>query len=264
MQSWKIFTHSLRMIFDNLGAVLKISAVLYIAQFIVVSYFMLSYGNVLQEFNEFSQNADPARIAPEIPAGFASSMLLTVGIFLVTSMWIAVMWHRYILSNECLTTFLPPFHPSEIIAYLGKTILLGLIMVVVYTGTLLIAGLVIGILAPVLSQSILDFLFGAVLGTSVLYFSYRFSPVLPGAALAKPIKFREAWVKTAPASGVILLLAVIIVAFTQLVQIPSLFNPDPTSAINIAYEFVLGWIVMLLGVSILTTLYGIYVEGREL
>ncbi len=264
MQSWKIFTHSLRMIFDNLVAALKVSAVLYIIQFVVVSYFMLTYGEVLQALVKFSQDPDPAKVPPIIPAGFAGSMILMGGIFLITSLWIAVMWHRYILRNETTSALVPKFHPSEIMAYFGKTVQLGLILLVVYTGTLLVAGLVLGIIAQVIGLTNLDLVFRAMLGISILYFSYRFSAVLPGAALAKPITFKEAWVKTAPASGAILGLAVIIVIFTQLVQIPSMLNPDPTSAINIAYEFVLGWIVMLLGVSILTTLYGIYIEGREI
>lgn len=263
MQSWKIFTHSLRMIFDNLVAALKVSAVLYIIQFVAVSYFMLTYGEIMQALVRFSQDPDPAKVPPVIPAGFAGSMILTGVIFLVTSLWIAVMWHRYILRNETTSALVPKFHPGEIMAYFGKTVQLGLIMLVVYTGTLLVAGLVLGIIAQVVGLTNLDIVFRAVLGTSILYFSYRLSAVLPGAALSKPVTFKEAWAKTGPASGVILGLAIIIVIFTQLVQIPSMLNPDPASAINIAYEFVLGWIVMLLGVSILTTLYGIYIEGRE-
>jgi len=264
MQSWKIFNHSLRMIFDNLAAALKVSAVLYIIQFVVVSYFMLTYREVLQALILFSQDADPAKVPPIIPAGLVGSLIFTAGIFLITSLWIAVMWHRYILRNETTSALVPKFHPSEIMAYFGKTVQMGLIWLLVYTGTLVVAGLVLGMVAQVLGQATLDIMFRAVLGISILYFSYRFSAVLPGAALAKPITFKEAWVKTAPASGAILGLAVIIVIFTEVVQIPSTLNPDPASAINIAYEFVLGWIVMLLGVSILTTLYGIYIEGREI
>lgn len=264
MQSWKIFTHSLRMIFDNLAAALKVSAVLYIIQFVVVSYFMLTYSDIILELIKFSQNPDPAKILPDIPSGFVGAVILTGGVFLVTSFWIAVMWHRYILRNETTSAVVPTFRPNEIMAYFGKTVQLVLILFVVYVGTMLIAGLVIGLFAQVLGQPVLGLLFRVAVGLSVQYFLYRFSAVLPSAALAMPITFKEAWVKTAPASGAILGLAAIIVVFTQLVQIPSMLNPDPTSAINIAYEFVLGWIVMLLGVSILTTLYGIYIEGREI
>jgi len=51
---------------------------------------------------------------------------------------------------------------------------------------------------------------------------------------------------------------------TFLVQLPSRLNPDPTSIISLIYSNVLGWFIMMGGASVLTTLYGVLIERREL
>ena len=43
-----------------------------------------------------------------------------------------------------------------------------------------------------------------------------------------------------------------------------MIDSNPGSIINLVYSHVTGWIVMMIGISVLTTIYGVYVEGREI
>ncbi len=259
MQGWKIFTHSLRMVFGNLGAAFRVSLVLYLAQIAVGYVFISQFGDAMQQMQK-----GPGMIPP----GFWGAWLLLMIVTVVTSLWIAVAWHRYILLEETPGAVLPPFHASQILRYFQVSFLLGLILGLVglvlgFVSAFLIAILLGGSTSPAAGiVSMLVFLV-VVLGPLV-YLFYRLSPVLPAAAVGEPMTFSEAMKVTAPASGVIFQLAIIGILAGILLQLPSMMNPNKASLINIVYSDVLGWIYMMVGISILTTIYGHYVQGREL
>lgn len=257
MQGWNIFIHSVRMVFGNLGPALRISALLYLAYMIVNAYFLLNFADDLVEL-QYSMST--GHLPEVLPSGLISTMVLNFVIGLLTSLWIAVLWHRFVLLGQTPETVIPPLYAGMVLIYLGKTIQLSLMLAVV---GVVLGGFIGLALAPILgalaSVSIPLILLGA-----LLYLSYRLGLIFPAVALSKAMTFRKSWSKTTAASGAIAQLAVIAVIFAILIQIPSNMNPDPTSIINLIYSYVVGWIAMMVGISVLTTLYGIYVEGREL
>ena len=89
---WKLFVHSVRMVLDNLDVALRLSGLLYLVQagWMVFIYAFASGGASVQE----------------TPAG--AGELLIMGLFaIVSSLWIAVGWHRFVLSGEAPAGVLP-------------------------------------------------------------------------------------------------------------------------------------------------------------
>lgn len=93
---------------------------------------------------------------------------------------------------------------------------------------------------------------------------YRASPILPGAAIGKSLTLSEAWQSTAGASGAIAVLVILSVLFQTLLQfLSSLLLFIPIIGVLIVV-FANMLIVPLINVSILTTIYGVFIEKREL
>lgn len=257
MQGWKIFIHSVQMVFGNLGPALRVSGVLYAIYVVVNAYFLLTYSDDLADLQRALVTG---ALPPQLPSGLFSTMLMSFITGLLTSLWIAVLWHRFILLSQIPQTAVPPLYFRMVAAYLGKTIQLALMLAVVVLALGMLLGVALGPLIGALAESAIPLILLGVL----LYLSYRLGLVFPAVALKAPISFKGSWEKTQTASVAIAQLAVIAVVFVLLIQIPSNMNPDPTSVINLVYSYVVGWISMMVGISVLTTLYGIYVEGREL
>jgi hypothetical protein len=92
----------------------------------------------------------------------------------------------------------------------------------------------------------------------------RLSTVLPGYALEPGHRVTEGWEATRGHSQTFFLLALLtggaIVAIQGLAD--AVFAPLPL--VFIVITFLLQWVVTMTGISILTTLYGHYVEKRAL
>lgn len=257
MQGWKIFIHSVQMVFGNLGPALRISGLLYLAYMLMNAYFLLNYAN---DLSVLQQNMAAGYMPMELPSGLVTTMALNFVISLLTSLWIAVLWHRFILLSQVPESAIPPLFSGMLASYLGKTIQLALMLAVFGVALGMLLGVAIGpFLGPSAATAIPLILFGV-----LLYLSYRLGLVFPAIALNTSMTFKSSWENTKSASGAIAQLAVIAVVFVIIIQIPSNMNPDPTSIINLIYSYVVGWIAMMVGISVLTTLYGIYIEGREI
>ncbi len=256
MQGWKIFIHSVRMVFRNLGPALRISGVLYVIYIIVNLYFTLNFNDDLVQLQISMSKGE---VPTELPSGLISTMILNIFVSLLSSLWISVLWHRYVLLEQIPETVVPPLYLDKILRYLGKTIQLSLFLGVVVVAMGLLLGFALELFLGVFAAMAIPLILLGVM----LYLSYRLALVFPAVALGESMSFKTSWEKTTAASGAIAQLAVIAVVFVILIQVPSNMNPDTTSVINLTYAYVVGWIVMMVGISVLTTLYGIYVEGRE-
>lgn len=240
MKAWQIFTHSVRQVFGNLTDALRISGLLYIVQMMIVVAMGVTSGETMQ--------ANPAK------------MLLIVVVALVFSLWIAVAWHRFVLNGEGGTSLLPPFHGNEILRYLGRSLLIGLVVVAV--------GAVAGMLMMPLGVMLAGPLAGAMIASlfimvPVFMVMLRLSIPLPAIAMGQNIGFNEGWKATHGETGVFFGLALLLAVFSILLGVPeALFRPDSIPAL--LWTLTTGWVQMMVGVSILTTLYGHYIEKRRL
>ena len=254
MLGWKIFAHSVRMVLGNFRQVLHITVgPALIAVAAIVALFFVA--GVPREV--FDENA--GTIAHEPSAGFLFlAAFIVVPIFFLIVLWIAVAWHRFILLEEYPDQLLPPFQFDRILAYLGRGLLLGLVGAAIMFPAMFIVAAFAGS-APFLGFPIL-----LVLMPFIALVFYRLSIILPAAAVGKPVRMGEAWTATKGETGTFIALLVVSLLFQLVVQ---------TAFTLLAFVPVLGALLVvfasllvlpMINVSILTTLYGVYIEKREL
>jgi hypothetical protein len=94
--------------------------------------------------------------------------------------------------------------------------------------------------------------------------SYRFSTVLPATALEKAGEFSAGWNATKGESTAIAVMTLISTGAFFLVSEAGIRLFGGSAPLAVIWDFVWGWFSMMIGLSILTTLYGHYIEGRPL
>lgn len=258
MKGWHIFLHSLKQVTGNLGGAIKVSAVPYLIQFVVTGAVFGFDGSAFDPAN------DPAKFAQgEFPgAGFWLSILLGLAIAFFTGCWIAVAWHRFVLLGEEGSTYLPILKSDRIWAYFVRS--LGAFLVLLATGIILIipAGILIAIAANLfgpVAPSLIGGLAPVLMVIPMFVILYRVSGSLPGAALGNEVGFWAGWNATKGENLNILLLVIFTFVTSLVVNGLSMI---PT--VGIVFQFLGGWLMIMVGASILTTLYGHYIEGRSL
>ncbi|WP_237217307.1 hypothetical protein [Ruegeria lacuscaerulensis] len=177
-------------------------------------------------------------------------------IFIVTMFWIAVSWHRFILLEEYPRGLFPTFRFDRILAYLGRVLLIGLVMTLAFVPVSLVAATV--------GASVLSLVLVAVFSVFLFICFYRLSIILPAAAIGQPLTLGEAWAKTVGSSGAIVVIVIAAAVFQFLIQLViSALAIVPVLGAFLALFF--GALVLpMINVSILTTLFGVFAEGREL
>jgi len=248
MKAWQIFVHSIRQVFGNLPEALQISGLIYLAQ-MAAAIAMGAAPNLM--------GAAEAEPTPE--AAFAT--LVSALIFLVSTLWIAVAWHRFVLLGERPTGFVPALQAGRVLRYMGRSVLIALV-VLAMAGVLGIAfGTLFYALVPAPGAASLLTVLSVMV--PILTVLYRLSAVLPGVALDRPTGLADGWVATTGESGTILVLAFLSGVASIVMGIPpSLLAPGSLAAL--LWEVVAGWIQVMVSASILTTLYGHYIEKRPL
>lgn len=248
-----LFMHSVRLVLGDWRNALRITGLLYLIYAIPALLLGLAF-------------PPPA---PEAGAEAIGSMVamapvgIIVGLLaLVMVVWMAVAWHRYILLDEVPEGQLPPFNQSRMLAYAGYSILLGLILLV-------ISIIISVVLSPLvfLGPAIFGIVLSIVVIAVALIVDFRLGLVLPAKALGKPLSFGEAWQATKGESGTILVLAIVAALAAVIIDIPAMILailPGIGGILSLIWTLATGWVKAVVGVSILTTLYGYYVEKRNI
>ncbi len=254
MLGWKIFLHSFRMVFGNLRQVLQITVGPAIIGTLVLFGLALVFGatgNLSDQMVSGFASGSPENVSPIF--GF-----LTLVVVAAVMGWIAVSWHRFVLLEEYPEGFLPVFRSDRVIAYILRILLIGVIAVIAFLPTgLVFAALGEGLIAV---STILLVVYAIVL--AVCFF--RIAIILPAAALGEPLSIRNAWKKTTGTTGSIIALMIVAVVFqfcAELVFSILLFIPVLGLLL---FLFFMTLVLPMINVSVLTTMYGIFVEGREL
>ncbi|ASP19729.1 membrane protein [Antarctobacter heliothermus] len=245
MRGWQVFKHSFWIVINNLEVAFRISAVLYAVQ---------ALNQVLILMATPTGNVGETVVSP----GMALMVLATAFLAIVASLWIAVAWHRFVLTGEIPEGALPKWQGGLVLAYLGRSVMIALLVSL----AVVVAMIPIGIVMAAAPGTGLPLLMALV--ALAVYLFFRFGVLLPAGAIDRKMTLREAWAATAKEHGTIVVLSLIAVFFSVLVQLPAWLNPDPQSLINLVYSVVVGWFATMIGVSALTTLYGISVEGRDI
>ncbi len=247
MKAWQLFVHSVRLIVNNFESALRISGVLYLVQAITQIYL----------FQNMDTEVLPDGTEMPVMALADSFAFLLLSIFsVIASLWIAVAWHRFVLKEEYPSGWIPKWHGSNMLGYLGRSILISLLIMVGCFAISLPLGLLV-ILLPFLMPAV-----PIAMILFVVWLLFRMSTALPSAALGKTVSLKDAWSETAPHSPVILQLSAITVVAFLIIMTPSLLAAESESVIGLIYDLVIGWMVTMVGISTLTTVYGHVVEGR--
>jgi len=231
----KLFLHAIKLVLDNFSEALRVSLFLYFV---------------------------PIVIALGVPGGPETVSPITIAALIASfigGIWVAVAWHRFILLGEQTRGWIPDFSGRRMLSYFGKSILIGLIMVLV----LMVPMMVLGLIGAQGGAATL-LLGGAVLSFVVLLVIYRLGAILPASSVDVRMRLRESWTATSGASGSILALAFLTSIAQLLLGLPSLLLAQIFGPLAVVWDAISGWFILLVSISILTTLYGHFVEGRPL
>lgn len=248
MKGVQIFSHSLRQVMDNLGPALKVSGVLYLVQVgitMLLGYAMASAG------------------MGTMGGGMGLSVVLVLVVTLITGIWIAVAWHRYVLLGEVPAGYVPPFMAERMGSYFVKSLLIGLLLMVLG----MILGMIVGTLFGRLMMGgpLMAMLLMAVLvQLPLIFLGLRLAAALPGTALGENPPFMAGWQATAGEWRPLLQLSVIMALALWAVNLISWFVFGGYGLMANIWQLIAGWPVTMVGLSILTTLYGHYIEKRPL
>ena len=257
----RIFIHSLKQVFGNLWPTIRIVAPILVVQFIagwVLGYVLRANGMSLEFMIFFGK----------VPVW----LIIVLFLFTVIPMvWTAVNWHRFILLSEQPRGILPPFRWKSQLAYFGYLVLLLLIAaLLVLAITFLFSFFLTAVtrafglseLSP-LAETVLTLVFALILYVPFSVLLLRLSPVLPAAAIGKRMKIAEAWAKTEEAGGPVLVVALLAYLGVTVLDIAWAHMPV-TPGMAFMGQMMLNYVYSLVSLSILTTIYGHFVEGREL
>ncbi|QLQ20344.1 MAG: hypothetical protein HZT43_19720 [Exiguobacterium profundum] len=253
VKAWQIFRHSVRQVTGNLPAALRVSLVPMAVQVVVLVAMIAT----IVAFSPMIESGGP-------DLGLTLGFLAGVVVVAITALWIAVAWHRFILMGEAPRGWIPAFHGARLWAYflrsLGQALVTGLVAVIL--------GMVVGL--------VVDLLFPSDEGREVDRHCPSGLPASPdtrpaalgrvaGAAIDGGQGFGVSWDATEGATGTLLALAGIgILAQLGLSLVGSALDYANLWILSAAWQLVVSWLVTMVGVSVLTTLYGHYVEGRPL
>lgn len=250
MKAWQIFVHSVRQVFGNLNGALRVSGLLYLAQVAVLVVFGV-YAVSDQADIQHKMMSGEVSVAP---------ILLGMLVSFLCGLWIAVGWHRYVLLVE-EPGLVPPFRGDRMLGYLGRSIIIGVIAVLLGA---VVGSLLAAVLLPLLGFSAGGaMLFSLLVGLPVVYVIYRLSVGLPASAVGRPLGLGEAWAATAGESGTLIGLAVLSLVASFALGLPAMILAE-VPILAFVWNIGAGWVQLMVGVSILTTLYGHYVEKRAL
>ncbi|MDO5630902.1 MAG: hypothetical protein Q4G22_03595 [Paracoccus sp. (in: a-proteobacteria)] len=206
---------------------------------------------------------------PRMPLGALENilLLLTTGlIWLITTAVMGVNWHRFALLNQP-QGFVPHLPAGPLAAYIVTALKIGLLAFAAAAplGYILVA---IASLTNAISGAMAV---AALIGIAIALLMLRLSVALPGAAVQVEKPLTTAWTATRGITGTLLALAFFLFVLQflgeQTLRLIGylLLNISPDSIPLLVIVAAVGaWIFTLLSLSICTTLYGHYVEGRDL
>lgn len=251
MIGWNIFRVSAMLLWRHFGDALRISLIpgVFVA-FVSPLLMIWMYENV--SFGGYSAG---------IPSEFAMILRLILNIAGALMMaYAAVAWHRFVLLSEKSSGIFPSPPVGTVSGYFGRTWLIGLIVFafifvfnwLIYTGIPLTIGYSIwtGIAVSLFVNAFAS------------YIILRLGMILPARALENNHSLVSSWRATAKVGGPLVLSAILLSALKVLQLLPAVFNMP--ALISIVVGGAVTWLSLMVGISILTTLYGYCVEGRDL
>lgn len=209
----------------------------------------------------------PAEVtAAEMQAAMASALISLVALLSVSS--IAVNWHRYILRDEVPVGWQRLRLDGLVWRYFGNWIRGALITMLAIVPLAIIFGLIGGVSGGMSSGLMGTYL--AIAALIAVPVSFRLFVKLPATAVGNTsFTFRDAWAATRGNSLQLLVIGLLLAggimgaaAITQSL-IVAVGNNPVVFTLGVVVREAVQWVGTILSVTILTSLYGFFVEGRE-
>jgi hypothetical protein len=250
--------HTLRLLGQNIGVALRISipwAVLTFAAVIVAAILA-----------SMAQSGAAPGIALLSFAAFAGAFVVMLFGFGAA----ATAWHRYILLNEMPTGFLPRPPSGVVWPYIGRAFVISLILMAVAIPAVMLLFSILGSIA-----SSVAIMLGALFALNVLvqFIFMRLAISLPAVALGnRAFSISDAWRQSSPEKATIFWVVLIMTVVAGVVQALTGYGEaggDPATMeqpgiLIVVLQLALSWLYVMFGICILTTFYGVIVEGRDI
>lgn len=244
VKGWLIFKHALRQVTGNLGPALRVSLLPF------VGMILLSAVVVLALMATAYSGTEPTALAVFAAVIAVLAYMLMLGT-------IAVNWHRFVLLNEPIG-WLPSLRFNRIGAYLWRYVLVFLLCALAGVGLAIPAGLLSSG-----GSALAIGLFVVLMVVILMPLFLRLSASLPGAAVDGGQGIQASWAATAGETVTFLALSLIFLVFLLLTGIAAqVVGMIPV--LGLLAQIAFNWFSTMLGLSVLTTIYGHYVEKRPL
>lgn len=249
-----IFIAAINSILANFTTAIKASLVPFLIGLVISTAIGFALG--LGDFINFDPAIQSAEFLEDGFLGIFLFIVLMAVVWVVVMSWIAMSWHRAILLGHSVS-IVPSFNGLPFKAYVGRLILLGIVMILIGMAVMLVFG---AIAAAVGGIGTIGFLIMWAIGLVVMvYLSavwLRMASTLPGLAIEKDVVFGDGWAMTESIKRRILGAALALIALSilvSLIQIPLAYIPILSGLFGLAWS----WFQTMLGVSILTEIYSI-------
>ncbi len=252
MKGWLIFKHSFSMVLRNWQEAVKIGL---LPVLMIVGLAMLVLRGAAFELIQGTNPEDMEHVfmQPGLIGGFIAVWLFAL--FALLS--VVVNWHRFVLLEEYPENWIPKIRANVVLGYLGRIILIAILSLVLMIPLGLVAGMMMAI--PGLGWIAL---IAAYLCVAIVM--YRVIAILPAAAIGEPITLGQAFESTRGSNMDIFVLMLVSfgvnIVFQLAVGAVAVVSPILSGLLSIPVSLALA----LVNVSVLTTFYGHYIQGRPI
>ena len=256
MLGLRVVIHAIKMLVHDVGLTLRLTLLPYL----IATAASWGLGYLIAGplyFSEPLEQGGALALQPRLIAAALSAFL----VYWLVVCWMAVGWHRYSLLNERPQTAVPPLNQAFVGAYVGASIrvFLCMLLIAALAGVLMSIAAVGGLVGPTGGQFM-----PVILVLALTVVAMRLGLVLPAAAIGQPLALRESWAATRGYLGTV----IAVVFLTLMLGVPSqglvqpflVNSPVVAAVITVALQ----WLNIVIGLSVLTTLYGICIEKRSL
>ena len=252
--AFNIFKQAIGMLWNNLGDALRVSLIpLLIAFVFTLAAVMIVLGGT-GIFSGAVMDDAAAMAMFTSPATWLAAIII-IAVYVVCLAWAAVGWHRYVLLEEKPSGFMPKWHGAEIKSYVGYMVVLFLVAIVVA-----IAAGIVGSVGALLGPLVVVVF--VILAIVMMAIFYCLSIALPSRAIGEKMGLGQSWAAGKPHFKTMLMLAVIVIIFSLVLGLVSGFL-GLIPVVGIIVEIVVQWFNTMLGISILTALFGVFVQNRD-
>ena len=196
---------------------------------------------------------------PGLQPEYGAGQVIRLGLTGFIGIWIAVVWHRFVLNESYPEGWLPKLNLDRMLSYLGYTLAILMLCPLAAGLVQTMPRMLLGASYELLAGGELSFAMFMVGVFIFLLLMLRLSLTLVAVSIGESLKIRESWEATKEHQTDIVVLALCYAAFEYAVwRIPKVSEAEPV--LSVLLEIV----QVLVFSSIVTTLYGIYVEERTL